>query len=106
MPPLEPLLPPLALPPLPEELGVDWLGAEEEGEGEPAGLESVLPGLPPLPGALVTGSDSVTGGALEEAGVTGATEEAVNGVVGPESALGKTVDETVNAVGGLLGGNK
>ncbi|MGD9735090.1 MAG: hypothetical protein AB7V58_05695 [Solirubrobacterales bacterium] len=50
--------------------------------------------------------ESVTGGALEEAGVTGQTEEVVNGVVGPESALGKTVDETANAVGGLLGGNK
>ncbi len=48
--------------------------------------------------------EAVTGGALNETGVTGLTEEVVNGVVGPESALGNTVDETANAVGGLLGG--
>mgnify|MGYP001019274574 CR=1 FL=1 len=50
--------------------------------------------------------ETVTGGALQETGVTGLTEEVVNGVAGPESALGKTVDETVNTVGGLLGGSK
>ena len=48
--------------------------------------------------------ETVTGGALKETGVAGLTEEVVSGVVGPESAVGKTVDETVNAVGGLLGG--
>lgn len=48
--------------------------------------------------------ETVTGGALKETGVTGLTEEVVNGVVGPESALGNTVDETANAIGGLLGG--
>lgn len=50
--------------------------------------------------------ETVTGGALEETGVTGITEEVVNGVAGPESAVGKTVDELGNAVGGLLGGNR
>lgn len=47
--------------------------------------------------------ETVTGGALKESGVTGLTEQVVNGVAGPESVVGKTVDETVNAVGGLLG---
>jgi hypothetical protein len=48
----------------------------------------------------------VTGGALEATGVTGVTEGVVNGVAGPESAVGKVVDETVDAVGGLLGGKR
>jgi hypothetical protein len=48
--------------------------------------------------------ETVTGGALEKTGVTGVTEGVVNGVVGPESVVGKAVDETVKTVGGLLGG--
>jgi hypothetical protein len=48
-----------------------------------------------------TVDETVTGGALEKTGVTGATEEVVNGVVGPESPVGKVVDETVGAVEGL-----
>jgi len=48
--------------------------------------------------------ETVTGGALEESGVTGATEEAVNGVVGSESPVGKVVDETVGVVNGIVGG--
>lgn len=50
--------------------------------------------------------ETVTGGALEKTGVTEVTEGVVNGVVGPESAVGKVVDGTVEAVGGLLGGKK
>lgn len=53
-----------------------------------------------------TVDETLTGGALKETGVTGLTEEVVEGVVGPESVVGKTVDETLNAVGGLLGGKK
>lgn len=49
---------------------------------------------------------TVTGGALEATGVTGVTEEAVNGVAGPESTVGKVVDGTVDAVGNLLGGKR
>ena len=49
--------------------------------------------------------DGVLGGALHESGVTGATEGLVNGVAGPESPVGKVVDGTVEAVGGLLHGN-
>jgi hypothetical protein len=56
----------------------------------------------------VTGVDGVTGGALGNAGVPHVTEEVVNGVAGPESPIGETVDKTVEkvkeAVGGLLGG--
>ena len=43
------------------------------------------------------------GGTLDEAGVTDVTEDVVNGVVGPESTVGKVVDEVVGAVGGVLG---
>ena len=46
---------------------------------------------------------AVTGGALEDTGVTEVTEEVVNGVAGPESTVGKTVDETVKTVEGVLG---
>jgi hypothetical protein len=51
----------------------------------------------------VSGVDSGTGGALGEAGATQVTEEAVNGVAGPESPLGKTVDKAAEAVGSLTG---
>jgi hypothetical protein len=47
--------------------------------------------------------ETVTGGALEKTGVTGVTEEVVNGVAGPESVVGKTVDETTKTVEGLPG---
>ncbi len=46
---------------------------------------------------------TVTGGALEETGVTQTTEEVVNGVAGPESTVGKVVDGTVKTVEGILG---
>jgi hypothetical protein len=49
---------------------------------------------------------TVTGGALEETGVTQVTEGAVNGVAGPESVVGKTVDEAAGTVEGVLGGNR
>jgi hypothetical protein len=45
---------------------------------------------------------TVTGGALEETGVTQTTEEVVNGVAGPESTVGKVVDGTVKTVEGIL----
>jgi hypothetical protein len=48
--------------------------------------------------------ETVTGGALEKSGVTQATEGVVNGVVGPESPVGKAVDGAVETVTGLLGG--
>jgi hypothetical protein len=55
----------------------------------------------------VNGVDEATGGALGETGVTKTTEEVVEGVAGPESPVGKTVDKTVEkageTVGGLLG---
>ncbi len=50
--------------------------------------------------------ETVTGGALQESGVTEVTESVVNGVAGPESVVGKTVDGVGEAVGGLLGGSK
>ncbi len=54
----------------------------------------------------VSGVDQATGGALGDTGVTKVTEEIVNGVAGPESTVGKTVDKVVETVGGLLGGGK
>jgi len=51
----------------------------------------------------VSGVDEATGGVVGSTGVTKVTEEAVNNVAGPESAVGQTVDETVKSVGGLLG---
>jgi hypothetical protein len=49
-----------------------------------------------------TVDETVTGGALEKTGVTGVTEGVVNGVVGPESTVGKVVDESIGALEGLL----
>lgn len=48
--------------------------------------------------------ETVTGGALEESGATEVTEEAVNGVAGPESTIGQAVDQTAGAVEGVVGG--
>jgi hypothetical protein len=47
--------------------------------------------------------ETVTGGTLEQTGVTQTTEEVVNGVAGPESTVGKVVDETVGTLEGTLG---
>lgn len=52
----------------------------------------------------VSDVDQTTGGALGEAGVTQATEETVNGVAGPESTVGETVDKATETIGGLTGG--
>jgi hypothetical protein len=54
----------------------------------------------------VSGVDEATGGVLGSTGVTEATEKAVEGIAGPESTVGHTVDEVGKTVGGLLGGNK
>jgi hypothetical protein len=54
----------------------------------------------------VSGVDEATGGVLGSTGVTETTEKVVESVAGPESTVGKTVDEVVKGVGGLLGGNK
>jgi hypothetical protein len=49
--------------------------------------------------------DEALGGTLSESGVSKVTEEVVNGVAGPESVVGKTVDGVGEVVGGLVGGN-
>jgi uncharacterized membrane protein YgcG len=48
--------------------------------------------------------EQVLGGALKETGVTEVTEGLVNGLVGPETPVGKTVNGLGEVVGGLLGG--
>jgi hypothetical protein len=50
--------------------------------------------------------ETALGGTLHESGVTPVTEGVVDGVTGPESPVGKVVDETTGAVGGLLPGNR
>ena len=50
--------------------------------------------------------ETALGGTLGNSGVTDVTEGVVNGVAGPESTVGKVVDEAVGAVGGLLGGKR
>jgi hypothetical protein len=50
--------------------------------------------------------EAALGGTLHESGVTPVTEGVVEGVAGPESPLGKAVDETTGAVGNLLPGNR
>jgi hypothetical protein len=54
----------------------------------------------------VSGVDEATGGAIGSTGVPEVTEKVVEGVAGPESTVGHTVDEVVKTVGGLLGGSK
>lgn len=54
----------------------------------------------------VSGVDRALGGALGRAGVTDVTQGVVDGVAGPNSAVGQAVDRTVEAVRGLLGGGR
>jgi hypothetical protein len=51
----------------------------------------------------VNNVNEVVGGTLESTGVTGVTEKVVEGVVGPESVVGKTVNGVGEVVGGLVG---
>lgn len=51
-------------------------------------------------------TETVTGSPPPATGVTEVTEEVVNGVAGPESVVGHTVDEATKGVGGVLGGGK
>jgi hypothetical protein len=50
--------------------------------------------------------DEATGGTLSKTGVSGAVENVVESVAGPESVVGKTVNGLGEVVGGLLGGKK
>ena len=45
-------------------------------------------------------------GHLGASGVTQTTEDVVNGVAGPESTVGQTVDKAADTVGGLLDGGR
>lgn len=63
------------------------------------------------PSATITGTvndtasqvdHSALGGDLHDSGVTDVTQGVVNGVAGPNSAVGQTVDKAAGTVGGLL----
>ncbi|HEX4730969.1 MAG TPA: hypothetical protein VH299_06845 [Solirubrobacterales bacterium] len=67
----------------------------------------------PLSEAVVETADGtvgavneVTGGTLEKAGVTQVTEEVVNGLAGPESLVGKTVNGVGETLNKVLGGGE
>jgi hypothetical protein len=67
----------------------------------------------PLSEAVVEAADGtvgavneVTGGTLEKAGVTQVTEEVVNGLAGPESLVGKTVNGVGETLNKVLGGGE
>jgi hypothetical protein len=88
-------------------------GSASSGGGSSSGGSGAGGGSATTPSGKVTETvnntvnqvdETVTGGTLGKAGVTEVTEGVVNGVVGPESTVGKVVDETVKTVGGLLGG--
>lgn len=78
-------------------------GSSGDGTSSPSTAGTVTETVNGTVGAV---DEKVLGGTLESAGVTGATEGVVEGVAGPESPVGKVVDETVKAVGGLLGGGR
>jgi hypothetical protein len=82
-------------------------GGEAPTNPEPISTPTTSKGVTEAVNEVVHGVDeTVTGGAVGETGVTHVTEEVVNGVAGPESVVGKTVDGVGGAVGGLLGGGK
>jgi hypothetical protein len=92
--------------------GAGSASAGANGGGANAGTGS---GTVPSTAGTVTSTvnDTVTkvdeaalGGTLHESGVTPVTEGVVDGVAGPESPVGKVVDETTGAVGNLLPGNR
>ena len=69
-----------------------------------AGVKSASEELGGGVNEVVTGIDeNLLGGTLEETGVTEVTEGLVNGVTGPESVVGKTIDGVTETVNGLVG---
>lgn len=76
------------------------------GSGSSAGSKTTSGAVTETVNKTVSGVDEATGGVLGSTGVTGVTEKAVEEVAGPESVVGKTVDEVGKTVGGLLGGGK
>jgi hypothetical protein len=71
-------------------------GARNTGGGETSSPSSQVAGT--VNETVHEVDENVTGGALEESGVTGTTEEVVNGTVGSESPVGKTVEGATEAV--------
>ncbi len=87
-------------------------GSANSGEGS-SGTGSGGNGSPsssrPVTGAVndvVSGVEGAVGGALEESGVTKATEGTVTEAAGPNSVVGQTADGVDETVGGLLEGNR
>jgi hypothetical protein len=81
-------------------------GGGSGGTTEGGGQKTTSGAITETVNKTVSGVDETTGGVLGSAGVTETTEKVVEGVAGPESTVGKTVDEVVKTVGDLLGGKK
>jgi len=88
-------------------------GSGGGGSGSQPGANSGGGSAPSTSGAVtgavnetVSGVDKALGGTLGETGATTVTETTVNGVAGPESTVGQTVDEVTETVGGLLPGKR
>lgn len=95
--------------PAPESTGStsSSTGTAKGGGGESGGGSTPPPSASATVTETVNGTvnqvdETVLGGALEKSGVTNVTEGVVNGVAGPESLVGRTLDETTRAVEGLL----
>jgi hypothetical protein len=95
-------------PSAPGSTGSSGSGAGSGSSGGSAGTTASTPSskvTETVNGTVSEADEKALGGALDNSGVTEATEGIVNGVAGPESVVGQVVDETVGAVGGLLHGN-
>jgi hypothetical protein len=86
-------------------------GSSGSGSGTAAGT-TVPPVTTKPPQVAATVNETVhavdegaLGGTLEKTGVTEVTEGVANGVAGPETVVGKTVQGVGEVVGGLLGGS-
>lgn len=79
--------------------------ATETGSGSSAGgnSQSTSGAITGTVNKTVSGVDEATGGVLGSTGVTETTGKVVESVAGPESTVGKTVDEVVKTVNCLLG---
>jgi hypothetical protein len=89
------------------------VGGGSGGDGGGSGGGAIDPAPTPsgqvaqtVNGTVAKVDETALGGTLGNSGVTAVTDGVVNGVAGPESTVGKVVDEVAGAVDGLLHGNR